>query len=64
MKCRKCGEKLEITLMNTEFEGMTYYDSVLGVCPRCHHKYIWTEVFEHTGSEDFQDITHDPDFED
>lgn len=64
MNCPKCVEKLEATLINTEYEMATYYDYMFGICPHCSRKYTWIEIFKYAGLEELRNVTHDPDFED
>ena len=55
--CPNCDEVLETEMVNNEWVGNCYIDSVIGKCPCCHKTYQWSEIYQFADIDDFEEIT-------
>ena len=55
MKCPYCNETLDVELLDNEFSAGAYYDTVLGVCPKCDRRFKWIERFTYDGYDEFEE---------
>lgn len=55
VKCPRCNCELSnIDTVNSEYTGDSYFDYMLGDCPKCSTVYRWTEQYKFYGISDFE----------
>lgn len=64
LNCPNCNTVFTGEVVSSDWALNTYYDYIVGTCPECKHRFIWTDVFKYSHTEDIMDVTDNPEYED